>query len=48
MYFFLLILKIFFNLALNAIYKYGKFSKVLLEESLKFILDKKVDLVLFF
>lgn len=39
--FLLLVLKISLNLSLDAIYKYCRFSKTILEKSLKFILNKK-------
>lgn len=48
LYFFLLILKVFSNPILNIIYKYGRFFKVLLEKNFKLVLNKKVNLVLFF
>lgn len=48
LHFFLLILKILFNLATNAVYKYSRFSKTLLKKNLEFFLRKKVDLILFF
>ena len=37
LYFFLLILRIPFNLTSDAIYKYGRFPKTFLEKSLKFL-----------
>lgn len=46
-YFFLMVLKISFNLTLNAIYKRSKFFKTLSEKSFKFILDKKNSSILF-
>lgn len=48
LYFFLLILSVLYNLALDAVYKYDRFSKPLSKKGIKFILDKKVDLVIFF
>lgn len=44
---FLLVLKVLFNLALNAIYKYSRFFKILLENGFEFILSKKVDPIFF-
>lgn len=48
LHFFLLILRVLFNLVLDAIYKYGGFSKALLEKSLEFVLGDKINPGLFF
>lgn len=48
LYFFLLIPKTFFNLALNTIYKHNRFFKALLETNFKFVLSKKISFIFFF
>lgn len=47
-YFFLLILKVLFNLALDMVYNYNWFSKALLKKNLELIPGKKFNLILFF
>lgn len=47
-HFFLLILGILFNSASNTIYKDGGFFKPLSKKAFKFVLDKKINPVLFF
>lgn len=47
LYFFLLILRILFDFSLDAIYKYNRFSKILLKKIFKFVLGKRVSLILF-
>lgn len=39
LHFFLLILRVLFNFALDAIYKCGEYSKTLLKKKLKFVLN---------
>lgn len=46
--FFLFILGVSFNLALDTVYKRGRSSKTFLEEGLEFVLGEGVDSVLFF
>lgn len=46
LYFFLLILRVFFNLTPNVIHKRDRFSKTLLEKNLEFVLYKQVGSVL--
>lgn len=48
LFFFLLILKVFLNLALDVIYKCNRFFKILLKKNLKLILGKKNSFFLFF
>lgn len=48
LYFFSLILKVFFNLAPNIIYKCGRFFKILLEKGLKLISSYEFGSILFF
>lgn len=47
LYFFLIIIKSFFNFTLDVICKYNRFFKILLEKILKFALYKKNNHVLF-
>ena len=47
LYFFLLVLEVLFNLTPDTIYKCSRFSKTLLEKSLKFVLCEKGGLRLF-
>lgn len=46
LYFFLLILKIFFDFILDNVYNYGRFSKTLLKRSLKLVSCKSNHLIL--
>lgn len=48
MHFFLLILRVLFNLGIDVIYDHGRFSKILSKKNLKFILSEEISLVLFF
>lgn len=43
----MLILAVFFNLTLDAIYKHNRFIKTWLEENLKFVLYKRNNAILF-
>lgn len=47
LYFFLLVLKLFFNLTLNIIYKRSGFPKAFLKKDLKFVSCRRVSLVKF-
>lgn len=40
LYFFLLILEVLFNLALDTVYKCNRFSKTLLEKGFEFVLEE--------
>lgn len=48
LYFFLLILGVLFNFALDIVYKYDRFSETLLKKGFKFVSGNKISLVLFF
>lgn len=47
LHFFLLIVEVLFNSALDVIYKRNRFSEALLKKNLEFFLSKGVNLVLF-
>lgn len=47
LYFFLLVLKISFNLTLDIVYKRSRFFKTLLKKGLKFVLYEEKNSVLF-
>lgn len=48
LYFFLLVLRVFFNFILDAIYKSNRFIKILLKKDFKFILSRVDNIVLFY